>query len=191
MMESRAMGKNRNSGTTLVELLVVIAILGIMVGAAFTGYSLLKNANVKKAVSTVSTMMSECRGDAMSQDAYEWNMVITKEKVVINKVIATVSEGKTTYTTTEVNSKSLSDSIDLMFSNSDGISLEFGEDDADIDSVKIVFKELTGAVKSVSYSYSGAYVNTDLNGYCEISAEKGSKTSLVRLYYITGKNVTE
>lgn len=182
---------NKDSGTTLIELLVVVAIMGILVGAAFTGYSIMKNANVKKASSNISAMLSECRGDAMSQDAYEWNVVITKDEVVINKVVATVSEGSTTYNTIEVNSKDMPSSIDLVFKNSAGLRLEYGSDAMKLDAVKIVFKNLTGAVKSVSYSNNGSYVNAEMTGYCELEAQKGSNSRLVRLYYLTGKNEIE
>lgn len=185
------MNNKKDSGTTLIELLVVVAIMAILIGAAFTGYSMLKNANVKKASSYISTMLSECRGDAMSQDAYEWNVVITEDEVVINKVVATVTAGKTTYNTIEVNSKDLPGSIDMIFKNSAGLRLEYGSDAMKIDSVKIVFKNLTGAVKRVSYSYGGAYVDADTTGYCELEAQKGSNSRLVRLYYLTGKNEIE
>ncbi len=177
------MGKNRNAGMSLVELLVVVAIMGVLIGVATVSFNVVKKSNVTKAASTIDDYLSVCRQKAKTISANEWNVTIEDGKISVYKVVSD-EEFVTVQTTT------LPSNVKIYLEDEDGNPTYIS--DEDVDAVTIVFKPLSGEVKSVYFTDGGAKlgeIDLTSQSFCDIiSAYKTDKQKTVRLYFTTGKH---
>ncbi len=71
--------QGRNKGFTLVEMMVVIAIAALLTVAAGFSYSIVSNADVRKAAETLATSIREARTVCMSNGMEAGTICIYKE----------------------------------------------------------------------------------------------------------------
>ncbi len=96
-----------NKGFSLIELIVTLAIITLMIGVTTLSYSLVKRTNVAKSNEYIKEAFSVCRQNAMSVNAYEWNVTLLENEIQVRKItrtekgteVITDSEGKS-YTQT-------------------------------------------------------------------------------------------
>jgi len=78
-----------NKGFSLIELIVTLAIIALMVGVTALSYSLVKRTNVAKSNEYIKEAFSVCRQNAMSVNAYEWNVTLLENEIQVRKITRT------------------------------------------------------------------------------------------------------
>ncbi len=176
------MKEHKNAGFTLVEVIVVIAILAVVIGIGFGGMSILKNADVSKASSQVSSYYEELKSTTMSKVG-EWRLEITRDDN--DMYHAAIYNG----TDRVGDMEELGKYIDIYFKD----ELEGSNNKITKSSPLIIkIKASTGGVSEISYGgavkFSSSSGSASTYGTVEIHLS-GQKREEFKIYYITGKLV--
>lgn len=173
--------KNDNSGMSLIELIIVIAIITVLAGAAGVSYNIIKNADITKSEKNINSCYSKLRVYTMSQ-AGSWKLQIYKEQGKYYGSIYQDNEKKGGKT-------ELGKYIDIYFKDQNGNENKIDEDNGLI----IVMKPSTGGLNTITYGNQQIFDSSkeDNSSYGEIIIKRKSRKTSIKIYYVTGKNITE
>lgn len=184
--------KMDNQGFSLLELLVVILIMGVMIGGASLTYQLVQRTNVTKASNLIDNSLTLAKSKAMTVSAYEWNVTITTDQVMVIKIVENDNtDSGMTYDYQTIETYDLPGNVEISLTDQSGDSYYISTQDEDFESVSMAFWGLSGQVKSVYYTKDGAVssqMDFTKSSYVDIHCDYQDKNSNIRLYYETGKH---
>lgn len=164
-----------NKGFSLVELLVVVAILGVVAVSTTLSYSVVRNADVRKAATTTGNMMKSVRTECLSKESSQFLYIYMDND---DYYYATANKEETSLAGVKSigGTKLCADSISISVETASGSASAIGSGDF----ASISFEKGTGKVRFNINGTSG-----ELTG---INFSRGSKSSSITVAYETGKN---
>lgn len=177
---------NNNAGFSLVELIVVVALMGLLIGGTLITYYTISSHNINKAKGFIEDSFNECRSRAMTTQAKLWEVVITKDKVIVYKT-------DTSDVVTDIQGNKMPKNVTIQLQQSNSATI-YNLSDGSYDDIRISFKKLSGEVGKVALVKEGnetILYSSDEAQYCDIILNFRNRTKKIRLYYATGKFVAD
>lgn len=162
------MKKNRNAGFSLVEVIVVIAIMGVLIGMASTGISLLFSRDAEKCAMEIESGLDKLRTYTMSKKG-SWYMKIEQDGAnYLMTIYRDEGTGEAVYEQINLGSK---------------VTLAPTE-------IRLQFNRVTGGVAYVDIAGSGWTTPGDMITI-QVDSNRTNRSKTVNIVKLTGRHFIE